>query len=171
MIIRQETPADYKCVYELIKNAFSTAEHADGNEHNLVTALRKGASFIPELSLVAEINGKTIGHIMFTKAEVGKNEVLALALAPLSVDPKYQRQGVGTALIIEGHKIARKLGYEYSLVLGSETYYPRAGYTSAEKFGIEVPKGFPPENFMAIKLHEHAKPICGSVVYAKEFGL
>ncbi|MDO5411714.1 MAG: N-acetyltransferase [Lachnospiraceae bacterium] len=169
MLIRQETPEDYNAVYELIKEAFLTTEYTDGNEHNLVTALRKGTAFIPELSLVAVINGEIVGHIMFTRVNVGKDEILALA--PLSVKPQYQKQGVGTALIREGHKIAKQLGYAYVLVLGSETYYPRAGYVPAKQFGIEVPKEFPSENFMAIQLQEKANPISGAVRYAKEFGI
>lgn len=168
MFIRQEMKNDEKEVYKLIEKAFAAAEHADGNEQDLAAALRKGTSFIPELSLVAEINGEIAGHIMFTKAKVGRDEILALA--PLSVKPQYQRRGVGTALIMEGHRIAKQRGYEYSLVLGSEKYYPRAGYLPAEQFGIEVPKDIPSENFMAIKLQENAKPISGAVVYAKEFG-
>lgn len=63
------------------------------------------------------------------------------------------------------------MGYEYSLVLGSKTYYPRVGYVPAEQIGIEVPKGIPAENFMVIKLQENAKMIRGSVTYAEEFGM
>ena len=169
MLIRQEQAEDYEKVYNLITAAFETAEHADGSEQDLAAALRQSDAFIPDLSLVAEIDGELAGHILFTKARVGNSEVLALA--PLSVLPKYQRQGVGTALIAEGHRIAQKLGYPYSLVLGSETYYPRAGYLPAERLGVEVPDGFPPQNFMAIKLLEDAEPLCGAVVYAEEFGL
>ncbi len=150
MLIRQETVTDYEEVYELITEAFATAEHADGNEQDLVVALRKGKAFIPELSLVAEIDDKLAGHILFTKAKVNEQEVLVLA--PLSVKPQYQKQGVGTALIVEGHKIAKRLGYQYSVVLGSETYYPRVGYIPAQRLGIEVPEGIPSENFMAIQL-------------------
>ena len=94
-----------------------------------------------------------------------------LALAPLSVLPRFQRQGIGTALVLEGHRIARKLGYSYSLVLGSETYYPRLGYIPANSFGVEVPNGMPPANFLAVKLREDAPVLHGAVVYAKEFGL
>lgn len=169
MQIRQEKFYDYKEVYELITEAFAAAEHADGNEQDLVVALRKGNAFIPELSLVAEADGKLAGHILFTKAKVSNDDVLVLA--PLSIRPQYQKQGVGTALIIEGHKIAKELGYQYSLVLGSETYYPRFGYIPAERIGIEVPKGIPSENFMAIKLQENAKKISGAVTYAEEFGM
>lgn len=167
MLIRQETIDDYKEVYELITEAFATAEHADGNEQDLVVALRKGTAFIPELSLVAEIDGRLAGHILYTKAKV--NDVEVLALAPLSVRPEYQRQGVGTALINEGHKIAKSLGCQYSVVLGSETYYPRVGYIPAQQLGIEVPEGFPAENFMAIQLQENAQPLNGTITYAEEF--
>ena len=169
MLIRQETPADYEAVYTLVAEAFATAEHADGNEQDLVAALRKSEAFIPELSVVAEIDGELAGHILFTRATVGGDE--ALVLAPLAVRPKYQRQGVGSALIAKGHEIAAQLGYSYSLVLGSETYYPRAGYIPAVQFGIEVPEGFPSDNFMAVKLRENAGPVCGPVTYPKEFGL
>ena len=169
MKIRQETPKDYEEVYELIREAFASAEHADGNEQDLVEALRKGDAFIPELSLVAEEDGQLAGHILFTKAQVGEAEVLALA--PLSVRPAFQRQGVGTALIEEGHRIARKMGYAYSIVLGSENYYPRLGYREAAGFGVEVPEGVPSANFMAIQLLEGAPALGGPVIYAEEFGL
>lgn len=169
MLIRHETSKDYEEIYELIAEAFATAEHADGNEQDLVVALRKGTAYIPELSLVAEIDGELAGHILFTKAKVGNNEVIVLA--PLSIKPKYQRQGVGTGLITEGHRIARKLGYQYSLVLGSELYYPKFGYIPAEQLGIEVPEGMPSVNFMAVKLQENVESISGAVTYAKEFGI
>ncbi len=169
MIIRQERREDYEGVYRLIAEAFAAAEHADGNEPDLTEALRRGSAFIPELSLVAEREGRLAGHILFTRARVGEDEVLVLA--PLSVRPEYQRQGIGSALVAEGHRIARKLGYSYSLVLGSEKYYPKFGYVPAETLGIQVPEGIPSENFMALRLRGDAKPICGAVVYAKEFGM
>ena len=167
--IRQETEPDYDEVYRLIERAFQTAEHADGNEQDLVAALRKGPAWVPELSLVAEIDGRLAGHIAFSKAAVGGDTVLALA--PLSVAPEFQGRGVGSALMKEAHRIAGELGYGYSLVLGSETYYPRAGYLPAARLGVEAPEGFPSENFMALKLREDAKPIGGAVTYAKEFGI
>ena len=65
LIIRRETENDYKDVYDLIKAAFESAEHKDGNEQDLAEALRKSDAFVPELSLVAEISGKIAGHIMY----------------------------------------------------------------------------------------------------------
>lgn len=169
MFIRTEKPADYRNVYFVVKSAFDSAEQKDGNEQDLVNDLRKSTAFVPELSLVAEENGKIVGHIMFTKLKIG--EAVILALAPLSVLPQYQRQGVGTALVNEGHKIAKDLGYSYSVVLGSEKYYPRFGYEPAENFGILPPFDVPKENFMALKLSGNAPAISGVVQYAQEFGI
>lgn len=106
---------------------------------------------------------------MFTRAKVGEDTVLALA--PLSVLPEYQGMGIGISLIKEGHKIANRLGYEYSIVLGSQRYYPKTGYLPASQFGIKPPFDVPDENFMAYKLKEDASDIHGIIKYAKEFGI
>lgn len=169
MLIRKEKIQDYESVYSLVKEAFSSAEHADGKEQDLVNALRKGEAFIPELSLVAEIDGKIVGHIIFSKAKISDTEVLALA--PLSVLPEYQRKGIGTALIKEGHRIANELGYGYSIVLGSEQYYPKIGYLPADTFDVKPPFDVPRENFMICKINENAPAVHGIVKYAKEFGV
>lgn len=169
MLIRKTEIKDYETIYSVVKCAFDSAEHADGNEQDLVNELRKGDAFIPELSLVAETDGKIVGHIMFTKAMVGDKTVLVLA--PLSVLPEYQRKGIGTALIREGHRIAKELGYGYSVVLGSEEYYPRMGYLPAEKFGIKAPFDVPNENFMACRLNANGPNIGGIIKYANEFGI
>lgn len=169
MAIRTEQQSDYESVYQVVKNAFKTAQQSDGNEQDLVNALRQSRAFIPELSLVSEIKGKIVGHIMFTKLQIGKHT--ALALAPLSVLPQYQGQGIGTALILKGHEIAQTLGYSYSVVLGSEKYYPRIGYLPAETYGIQPCFEVPSKNFMAYKLCENAPIISGIVKYAEEFGI
>lgn len=167
--IRQEIEEDYKEVYNVVKTAFATAAHSDGNEQDLVAALRNSNSFIPELSLVAVQNHKIVGYILFTKIKIGKYE--ELALAPLGVLPEYQKHGIGKKLIEKGHQIARKLGYHYSVVLGSKTYYPKSGYVPAIQYGIKAPFEVANENFMAIKLNHTDKEIIGTVKYAKEFGI
>ncbi len=169
MLIRQETESDYDKVYQVVKKAFSRAQHSDGNEQDLVVALRKSDAFLPELSLVAEVDGDVVGHILFTKNRIGSHT--GLSLAPLSVSPEFQRQGIGMALIKEGHRIAKELGYAYSVVLGSERYYPKAGYLPASQFGIKAPFDVPDHNFMAICLQDVCPPVCGVVAYPKEFGI
>ena len=167
--ISKEEKSDYEEVYNLVKTAFEKAEESDGNEQDLVVALRKSSNFIPELSLVAKKDDKIVGYILFTKIQIRKSE--ELALAPLAVLPEYQRQGVGSKLIEEGHKIAKEMGYHYVVVLGSDKYYPKFGYEKASKYGIKPPFDVPDENFMAIKLNDLSEEIKGTVKYAKEFGI
>ena len=169
MIIRKEEARDRDAIYALVREAFAHAEHADGNEQDLVNALRKSDAYIPALSLVAEEDGKIVGHILFTKATVADQVVLALA--PLSVLPGYQRKGIGTALMEAGHRVARALGYGYSVVLGNERYYPRTGYVPADTLGIVPPFQVPRENFMACRLDPSAPEVHGTLRYADEFGI
>ena len=167
--IRQANKNDYEEIYNVVKTAFETAEHCDGNEQDLVVALRKGDNFIPELSLVALEDNKIVGYILFTKIRIGEYE--EVALAPLGVLPKYQKKGIGSKLIKEGHLIAKKLGYHYSVVLGSNEYYSKFGYIPAVEYGIKAPFDVPSENFMAIKLNDTSEDVKGIVKYAKEFGI
>ena len=156
-------------VYRVVKTAFETADHSDGNEQDLVVALRNSDSFIPELSLVAVKEDKIVGYILFTKIKIENHE--EIALAPLAVLPEYQKQGIGSMLIEQGHKIAKQLGYHYSIVLGSENYYPKFGYIPATQYGIQAPFDVANENFMAVKLNDTDIEIKGVVQYAKEFGI
>ncbi len=167
--IREENKKDFDEVYNVIKTAFKTAEHSDGNEQDLVVDLRKSDNFIPELSLVAVQDNKVVGYILFTKIKIGNFE--ELALAPLAVLPKYQKQGIGSKLIEKGHIIAKKLGYHYSIVLGSDKYYSKFGYIPAIQYGIKAPFEVEDKNFMAIELNNTDKKIKGKVEYAKEFGI
>ena len=167
--IRKETKSDYDEVYDVIKTAFETAEHSDGNEQDLVVVLRKSDNFIPDLSLVAIEDNKIVGYILFTKIKIGEYE--EVSLSPLAVLPQYQRKGIGRKLIENGHKIAKELGYHYSVVLGSENYYPKFNYVPAIQYRIKAPFEVQHENFMAIKLNESDVKIEGTVEYAKEFGI
>lgn len=169
MTIRQEVSQDHTAVYSLVQTAFATAEKSDGNEQDLVAALRKSKSFIPELSLVAEEDGRIVGHILFTKAQVGGQAVLALAT--LSVLPDYQRKGIGLALMKQGHRIAKELGYSYSVVLGHAAYYPKAGYVPASVYGIKAPFAVSDDHFMALKLDDAAPKLDGVIHYDAAFGI
>lgn len=169
LVIRAEQQSDYEKIRHVVTEAFRKAEHSDGNEQNLVEALRKSQSFIPELLLVAVKDDELVGHIMFTKAFVNETEVLALA--PLSVLPAYQKQGIGLALIKRGHEIAKSSGYKFSVVLGHAQYYPKAGYVPASRYGIKAPFEAADENFMAICLNDTGCRLNGTIRYDAAFGI
>ena len=129
--IRQEKPADYVAVFEIIKKAFENEELSNYKEQFLVERLRSSDVFIPELSVVAEVAGMVVGHILLTKIEIRNDTSLfnSLALAPVSVLPEFQNRGIGGELIEYAHKRAKELGYKSVVLLGHEKYYPKFGYS------------------------------------------
>ncbi len=172
MIVRQENEEDHKTVFEVIREAFKDEPFADHKEQFLVQRLRHSDAFIPELSLVAEDSGEIVGHILLTKIKVSSDTQSfdSLALAPVSVLPKKQGNGIGAQLIKSAHAKAKQLGHTSVILLGHEDYYPRFGYKPAHLFGIELPFEVPKENCMAIELVENSLANThGLVEYPKEF--
>jgi predicted N-acetyltransferase YhbS len=147
MRIRSETITDYHRIAEI--NALAFAPYLKEplassyvSEFALVDLLRHGAAFDPDLSLVAEVDGAVVGHALFYphRVLVGGITMRAVSLGPIAVDPAFQRRGIGSQLILEGHRRARGKGCAYSYLLGHPSYYPRFGYLQ-DMFGdccIEV---------------------------------
>ncbi len=173
MNIRKEESKDYKEVFNLIKSAFENEEYSDHTEQFLVERLRNSDAFVPELSMVAEMNGEIAGYILLTKIKIINDHTegtISLALAPVAVLPTYQRKGIGGALINAAHQKAKELGFGSVIVLGHTKYYPRFGYEMTNKYGIKLPFEVPDENCMLIELTENAlKDVKGIVKYSKEF--
>lgn len=165
--IRPECPEDFPIIHDLVRLAFENADCASGDEHFLVDRLRRSREYIPGLSLVAEEDGRLVGHIMFTSLKVGEAEVLALA--PLAVLPSHQGRGTGSALIRRGHELARSLGWKFVILVGHAGYYPRFGYKPAASFGIVSPFEAPEEAFMAINLRGGAERLPGLLKYSPAF--
>ncbi len=125
MEIRPETIHDHPAVARVNLRAFGGM-----GEPMLVALLRQRQSYDPDLSLVAEQDGNIVGHALFTRCTIRLmgEDVPAAYLAPIGVDPACQRQGVGTALMQEGHRIAAAKGCHVCFLLGHTSYYPRFGY-------------------------------------------
>lgn len=149
-VIRGVREVDYSTVYDLIKKAFETAEHRDGDEQDFAVNLRNGGNYIPELDLVSECDGQLIGHIMFTKTYVTKSDGSrydTLLVAPLSVLLECRSMGVGAALMNEGLRIAESMGYDSAFLIGDPNYYQRFGYKLSHLYGINH-DSFPAEYVM-----------------------
>ncbi len=159
--IRNETPADYRIVEELTREAFwGNMNHptCDG-EHLLVHKLRNLPSFVPELDLIAEVEGKIAGHIIYSLAKVitpDDKEVEVLNFGPLSVHPSYKRMGVGSALMRHSIAEATKLGYRAIIFYGHPDYYPRFGFRRASWYDIVSADGNSWDALMAMELYDGA---------------
>lgn len=148
LIIRLETPADYKEVERLTFEAFETFEcegipPIDTFEHFQVHLMRDDPVFVPELDFVAEIDGEIVGNIMYSLCLIlcfGKSRdsyyITALNLDPLSVKPEWQRQGVGTRLTEYSLARAKELGYVAVILNGEPSFYSRFGFVPAWQFGL-----------------------------------
>ncbi|CCY52698.1 MULTISPECIES: GNAT family N-acetyltransferase [Bacteroides] len=143
IVIRQETKQDRHELYHLIQTAFQTAKVADGDEQDFTVNLWNSENYIPELGLVAELNGKLIGHILLTRMYViqeDRNKFESLLVAPLSVLLEYRDHGVGSALMKEGLRRGRELGYKAAFLCGDPEYYHRFGFKSIREFGLTNPE-------------------------------
>lgn len=166
--IRQESPADREAVYNLNKDAFGQETEA-----RLVEALRAGNAYIPELSLVAMVEGKVVGHILFSRIKIRGDkgaEWDSLALAPMAVQPSLQHKGIGSQLVRQGLAAAHRLGHRSVIVLGHEHFYPRFGFEPARKWNIRAPFDVPEAVFMATELVKGGLTgVSGVVEYHKVF--
>lgn len=161
IVIRPEKPEDIADISSVTRLAFESEEEVD-----LIAAIRNSEFFIPELSLVAKDNRKTIGHILFSPIKIitETGEVPALSLAPMAVLPEYQRQGVGSQLLKEGLKVAVRLGHTIIVVIGHPGYYPRFGFRQAREYGLEIPFEVPDDAFLALELESGALDAGSGVV-------
>ena len=164
MIIREEKKREFYTVTALVREAYISADRSTGREYKLVELLRESDAYIPKLSLVAVIDNAIAGYGMFLRGKVGNQDVLILAVAQ-----SMRGHGVGGALILEGQRLARKMGYSYLFVHGSNVYYPRLGYDFAHKFGVEPPAGLDRDHMMGIKLDAQAEPLQGALEYPEPF--
>ncbi len=134
--------------------------------------LRGTPGFIPELSLVAESDGRVVGHILFSIVHIQSDAVRTpvLALAPMAVRPDCQNQGIGSLLVREGLERCKALGHEAVILVGHANYYPRFGFTPAGEKGLRLPFDAPDEAFMALELVPGAlNGVTGTVEYPPEF--
>lgn len=158
MIIRQEKPADFVEIYDLVKVAFQTAKVSNGDEQDFVNRLRVSGNYVPALAFVAEVAGRLVGHIMLTKTYVVSAGLKfeALLLAPLSVVLDYRNCGVGSKLVKYSFESARNLGYKVVFVVGDPAYYGRFGFVSSILFGIKHVPEIPSEFVMVKELFDGA---------------
>jgi len=144
--VRKALESDRQGISDVVIAAFGR-EH--GNEiAGLVADLLADPSAQPLLSLVATADDNVVGHVLFTNARIKYSQriVPSAILAPLSVHPGHQNQGIGGRLVEEGLERLKAAGVELVFVLGHPGYYPRCGFSAAGIKGLNASYPIPPEN-------------------------
>ena len=141
IVIRLEEPKDYRIVEELTRAAFDVPPFIRPGrefpmEHHMVHKLREKDG-IKELSFVAELDRKIVGHIIYSNAHVlcpDNSKIDVLTFGPISVLPALQKTGIGSALMKYSIAQAKKHGYGAIFFHGHADYYPRFGFVKANVF-------------------------------------
>jgi putative acetyltransferase len=162
--IRAETGADQAAIRRVNEEAFGGTDEAD-----LVEAIRASDRFVPDLSLVAESRGQTLGHVMLSYVDIAPGGHRVLQVGPLAVVPPHQRQGIGSALMEEAIRLADARGEPLLLIEGNPRYYERFGFTRADAAGIEPPaEAHGREFFMMRPLARYDSTVRGRAIYPLE---
>lgn len=149
-----ETKADYREADLMTKRAFWNKYVPGCNEHYLLHCLREDTAFIPELSIVAKVDGKIVGGIWYSKSEIKTDaaEYPVLTFGPLCVAPEYQGSGIGGNLLKASMRLAGEAGYDGIIIFGEPEYYPKHGFVACDQFGITTADGKNFPAFMGIEL-------------------
>jgi putative acetyltransferase len=143
--IRPETPADFDVIRDVTVAAFATLEISGHTEQFIVAALRAAGALT--VSLVAEVEGKVVGHIAFSPVSISDGTANWYGLGPISVLPELQRQGIGKALMAEGLARLKALGAGGCCLVGHPEYYRKFGFDNLPGLVFE---GVPPEFFFSL---------------------
>jgi len=145
MIIRHELESDIEVIFEITKAAFEDHPYSNQTEQFIVNALRAAKAL--SISLVAELDGKVIGHIAFSPVTFSDGSHNWYGLGPVSVLPEFQKRGAGKSLIHEGLALLKALGAQGCVLVGDPKYYERFGFRNLPDLSVE---GVPRENILAL---------------------
>jgi putative acetyltransferase len=148
--IRSETDADVNAIAEVTVAAFKALEISNHTEQFIVAALRSAKALT--ISLVAEVDGRVIGHIAFSPVVISDGTRNWYGLGPVSVLPEYQRQGIGKALIQEGLSRLKEMNAQGCCLVGHPDYYRKFGFKNMPELVLE---GVPQEVFFALSFDGH----------------
>lgn len=152
LIIRPEEPGDHRAAELMVQRAFWNIHCPGCNEHVLVRLIRQSPDYLPQFSRVAELDGRIVGAIYYTKARLVSQEgTLEIAtFGPLAVEPTVQNLGVGRRLLEQTLPMVKQAGYPGVCIYGEPEYYPKRGFRSCREFGITSPSG---EQFDALLVY------------------
>lgn len=166
VIVRAESPEDVKAIDVVNLSAFEGEAEAQ-----LVDAMRRSPGFIRDLSLVAEINGRIVGHLLLSKAMLERDgeRKAVLILGPMSVVPSQSHRGIGAALMQAAVNRARDMRYTAIVIAGRPDYYQRFGFKPGGEFEVNTNLPVPEDAVTAMELVPGALEGGGQVIYPPVF--
>jgi putative acetyltransferase len=162
IVIRSETDADVRAITDVTISAFKTLKVSNQTEQFVIAALRAAGALT--VSLVAEVDGRVVGHIAFSPVTISDGTRNWYGLGPLSVSPEYQRQGIGKALVEEGLSRLKSLNARGCCLVGHPDYYRKFGFKNMPGLVVE---GVPQEVFLALSFDGHVPQ--GHVMFHEAF--
>jgi putative acetyltransferase len=162
MIIRNELQSDVEAISAVTRAAFESSPYGNHTEEFIVNALRAADALT--VSLVAEADGKVVGHIAFSPVAISDGSQNWYGLGPISVLPELQKQGIGKSLIYEGLSLLKALGAKGCVLVGDPKYYERFGFKNLPDLVLE---GVPQEYFLALPFEKNRAN--GVVVFHQAF--
>ena len=162
ILIRNETHSDVCAITEVTIAAFKTLAISNHTEQFIIDALRAAKALT--VSLVAEMDGRVIGHIAFSPATISDGTPNWYGLGPVSVLPAYQRQGIGKALIQEGLSRLKDMNAQGCCLVGHPDYYRKFGFKNMP--GL-VQEEVPQDVFFALSFDGHTPQ--GTVAFHEGF--
>jgi len=169
VIVRRERPGDVAASRAVQAAAFPVPDGAEEPvEAGLLDALRQDEGWLDDLSLVAEVDGEVVGHVVCTRATVGADRRPALGLGPIGVRPDHQGRGIGSTLVHAVVAVAEARGEALVALLGSTDFYGRLGFVPAVDHGVEAPDPTWGVHFQ-VRVLDPSAVVAGPFVYAEPF--
>lgn len=171
LMIREETPSDYKQTELMIMRSFWNKYWPGCSEHFLTRIIRASKDYIPEISRIAEWNGQIVGAIYYTRAWIvdGDKKHEIVTFGPLAVEPTLEGNDIGGTLVRETISLAKKSGVAGIVIMGEPNYYPRFGFKRGAEFGITDAWGNTSDALMVLPLNNDFSSIKGKLMESPDF--
>lgn len=157
--IRREEIKDFQAVESMTRDAFYNLYFPGCDEHYLAHTMRNHPDFIADLDYVAELDGRIVGMIMYTRSWLDRADGATLEIAsfgPVCVAPDVQRMGIGKALIRHTLGLAKDSGIKAVAIMGDPHNYCVHGFRNGKDLGICDGDGRYPIGMLALELEKGA---------------
>ena len=171
LIIRPERPEDYKATELMAMRSFWNKYWSGATEHLLIRIIRESKDYIPEISRIAELDGKIAGAVYYTKAWIADGDTRheIATFGPLAVEPTLEGNDIGGALMRETIRLAKEAGVAGIALMGEPDYYPRFGFERGAKYGLTDAEGNTFDALMCLPLNAGFEKMKGKLIESADF--